>query len=190
VSVALAAALFFWPSWEREKFPALLAKAIEATRDYFDTVAKKLLAGASFDAEVIRAKQAAERASIVAAASLQRMSAEPMRQQAGTKRAGALVTSCERVCRAITVAATQLGDKAPQGDPQIIHAIEQARVSFDELMGAAGLENKASARQAPETPDAASIRSDSSAIGYALEKISAEVRAMLLAAKVQRKRGT
>ncbi|WP_075090774.1 FUSC family protein [Verrucomicrobium spinosum] len=75
--LALVAAAWFWPVSERSRFPGLMAAAIRANGVYFDEVAREFSARGTFHQRIVRAKQVAEREASRAAASLQRLLAEP-----------------------------------------------------------------------------------------------------------------
>src|SRR5205085_2400261 len=55
--LALAFALFFWPSWERHSYPRILAEALRANRAYLRAVAARLTAGGPYSPDDVRAKQ-------------------------------------------------------------------------------------------------------------------------------------
>ncbi|HYD82968.1 MAG TPA: FUSC family protein, partial [Opitutus sp.] len=76
-AVALLAALLFWPVWERDRLPPVLAAALDANRDYLQRIAARLSAGGAYDGPVIVAKRQAETANSAVFSSLQRMIADP-----------------------------------------------------------------------------------------------------------------
>jgi uncharacterized membrane protein YccC len=106
--LALFAALFFWPNWERQQFPCIMAAAIRANRVFLEEVGTRLVTGEPFDGKAALAKRRAERANSLAAASLQRMLGEPASRQEHVERAAALSTCNQRVTRALTVLGVQL----------------------------------------------------------------------------------
>ena len=106
--LALIGALFFWPTWERQRFPATMAAAIRANRTYLDAITERLFAGTAFDNNAVQIKRATENANSAAAASLQRMLTEPANRQTNIETAAALVHSNTRVTRALTVLMTTI----------------------------------------------------------------------------------
>src|SRR3954463_2539687 len=74
---ALGAVLYFWPAWERRRYPPGLAEAPRANRAYVTGVAARLAAGGAYTQEDILAKPTAERANAAALASLARLIADP-----------------------------------------------------------------------------------------------------------------
>ncbi|HEY5753138.1 MAG TPA: FUSC family protein [Chthoniobacterales bacterium] len=97
---ALIAAQLFWPNWEKEKFPALLAAAIRANRQFLESMFTRTDEIAPF-----RAKRAAENANRFATVSLQRMLAEPANRNVNSQRDAAMVNYSQRITRAFTVIA-------------------------------------------------------------------------------------
>lgn len=114
-ALALSAALFFWPVWERERLPPVLARALRANRDYWTILSERLAQGGAVDAEVIRAKRAAESANSALFSSLQRMIGDPKNQQAGLEQTAALANGNQRITRALSVVCLHL----TPGDPLI-----------------------------------------------------------------------
>ena len=107
-ALALVGALFFWPTWERERFPQTMSAAIRANRDYLQTVTERLFSGTAFDGKAVHVKRATETANSTAAASLQRMLGEPASQQNNAELAATLVHSNTRITRAVTVLMTNI----------------------------------------------------------------------------------
>lgn len=111
--LALLAAQLFWPVWERQRFPALLARALRANRDFLRELGERIASGGGYDAGAIAAKRAAEVANSVVFASLQRMSGDPKNQQAGLEEAAVLANGNQRLTRALTVVALHLTPGSP-----------------------------------------------------------------------------
>jgi len=127
--MALFAALLFWPKWEQEQFPKILAAGVRANRNYLAAIAAALRRGEPFAGEVVQKKREAERANSLTAASLQRMLGEPSRQQNQVERAAALTASNQRLTRAATVLAIHLNKREPFKHPEFdtaVKAIEEA----------------------------------------------------------------
>ncbi|MDB5297542.1 MAG: rane protein, partial [Phycisphaerales bacterium] len=99
--VALAAALLFWPAWERQRAPGLLAAALRANRDYAAAVVARLAAGGAYTPAEVKARRSAERANAAALASLARLYADPANRRAGVERAAVLANGNGRLTRAL-----------------------------------------------------------------------------------------
>jgi uncharacterized membrane protein YccC len=106
--LALLAAQLFWPAWERQFFPGILARALRANRDYARMLGDRLFTGGGYDAGAIELKKAAEKTNSIVFSSLQRMSGDPQNQQAGIEAAAALANGNQRLTRAFTVVALHL----------------------------------------------------------------------------------
>jgi uncharacterized membrane protein YccC len=137
-AVALGAAQLFWPMWERDRFPPLLAAAFRANRDYLRLLLARLATGGAFDAEAIRAKRAAEAASSAAFSSLRRLSGDPGNQREGLEHLATLANGNQRLTRALNVLVlhvtapdairpttlVRFGQLATQGLELLAHAVE------------------------------------------------------------------
>jgi len=108
-ALAMLAAYLFWPVWERQLLPGVLARALRANRDYLQQLGARLVAGGRYEGALISAKRAAEAANSNAFSSLQRMLGDPRNQQEGLEAAAALVNGNQRLTRALNVVALQLG---------------------------------------------------------------------------------
>lgn len=188
-ALAFVAALVFWPSWERQKFPALMAEAIRASGTYLCIVGDRLAAGKTFSGDAVHAKRQAERAANLAAASLQRMLSEPARQQEDTTRGAALVASTQRVINAITVLAVQLGPEMPQDDGRLRRRAEKSCQTLRQLarrLEAGPDETSAEVALAPAAGTSSKEEAlPSQVASFSLRKISAEVRALALVVEKQ-----
>ncbi|HKB56357.1 MAG TPA: FUSC family protein [Lacunisphaera sp.] len=131
--LALLAAQLFWPVWERQRFPAILARALRANRDFLRVLGDHLASGSGYDAGVIAAKRAAEVANSVIFASLQRMSGDPKNQQAGLEEAAALANGNQRLTRALTVVALHLAPGAPLSRPELARFVEVGTETLEAL---------------------------------------------------------
>lgn len=112
-AVALVAALLFWPVWERDRLPPVLAAGLEANRDYLSLIAARFAAGGGYDGPAIAAKRRAETANSALFSSLQRMMADPRNRQDGLERVAALANGNQRLTRAFTVLALHLAAGVP-----------------------------------------------------------------------------
>ena len=106
--LALLAALFFWPVWERDRLPPVLARALLANRDYLRVLAARLGDGCGYDTATIQAKRQAETANAAVFSSLERMMSDPHNQQEGLESAAALANGNQRMTRAFTLLALHL----------------------------------------------------------------------------------
>jgi uncharacterized membrane protein YccC len=138
--LALLAALLFWPVWERQRFPAILARALRVNRDFVRILGERLAAGGSYDAVAASAKRAAEVANSVVFASLQRMSGDPKNQQAGLEEAAALANGNQRLTRAFTVVAVHLTPGTPLARPELAGFVRVATETLEALALAAETE--------------------------------------------------
>lgn len=144
-ALALVAALLFWPDWEREKFPALLAAAVRANRNYIDAMSVWLGVAESTKTTPLMAKRRAENANRFAAASLERLLGEPARLNENRERAAALATYNQRVTRTLTTLAVHLEDGARSNAPGISEIIRQINNTLESLAHAieSGLQDSA-----------------------------------------------
>jgi uncharacterized membrane protein YccC len=138
--LAMIAAHLFWPVWERNLFPAILARALRANRDYLTRLAGALAAGRPYDAPVVEAKRAAESANSDLFTSLQRMSADPERERADLEEAAAFANGNQRLTRYLTVVALHLGGAAVT-DPELARFVAVATEALDSLARAAETES-------------------------------------------------
>ena len=132
-ALALLAALFFWPVWERERFPPLLATALRANRDYLGVLIARLAAGGPYDAAATLAKRHAESANSRVFSSLQRMSGDPKNQQLGLEQAATLANGNQRLTRAFNVIALHLTPGAPLAHPELDRFAHLGASTFDAL---------------------------------------------------------
>jgi uncharacterized membrane protein YccC len=112
--LALVAARIFWPVWEADQFPALLAKAVRANRDFLLS-AFGAAGGAS---DLLMARRRAENANRTVAASVERLQGEPAGIRENPDRAAALATYGARITRALNVLAVQLPPAGKAGPPE------------------------------------------------------------------------
>jgi uncharacterized membrane protein YccC len=106
--LALLAAQLFWPVWERDRFPPILAAAFRANRDYLKLLMARLETGNAFDDEAIRAKRRAESANNAAFSSLRRLTGDPRSRREGLDYAATLANGNQRLTRALNVLSLHL----------------------------------------------------------------------------------
>ncbi len=132
-ALALLAAMFFWPVWERERFPPLLAAAFRANRDFLQELAARLARGGSYDTTAVVAKRRAEHANTTVFSSLQRMSGDPKNQRSGLEHAAILANGNQRLTRGLTVLALHLTPGAAITRPELGHFVELATAALEAL---------------------------------------------------------
>jgi len=192
--LALIAAHLFWPVWERNLFPGILARALRANRDYLVRLGIALEHGGRYEGDVVAAKRGAETANSAAFTSLQRMSADPKPQQAGIESAAALANGNQRVTRALTVVALHLGD-APTPDHELGRFVAVATEALESLAQAAETESFPAATFArlraqldavtlSAVPSTAGLEAQTRHSAYTqFSRCATELAAMLLAAE-------
>ena len=132
-ALALTAALFFWPVWERDRLRPILLKAIEANRAFLRLVATRLAEGGSYDDAAIAAKRHAEATNSAVFASLQRMMGDPRNQRHGLEQIAAFANGNQRITRAITVLSLQLVRNAPLRSSALEAGFQQLDRTFEDL---------------------------------------------------------
>ncbi len=118
-ALALLAAFYFWPVWERERLPPILAAALRANHDYLRLLLARLTAGRPYDPEATATKRRAESANTAAFASLQRLNGDPQNQRTGLEHAATLANTNQRLTRALTVLTLHLAADAPFTAPEL-----------------------------------------------------------------------
>ncbi|MDB6074851.1 MAG: hypothetical protein JWO89_2491 [Verrucomicrobiaceae bacterium] len=175
-ALALTSALFFWPIWEGEKFTTLLAAAIRANSDYLRSIGL-FIREAPHDLDLLMVKRKAENANRFAAASLQRLLAEPAHSEEHAARASALITYNQRLARALTAMAVHLPLTPSAQETALLPTIEQVTRSIESLAVAAGQEPT----HAVITNFAPCLATCTTPLRTQLAKAITEVRAMALA---------
>ncbi len=132
-TMAMLAALLFWPVWEWQRFPAFLAAALRANRDFLHLLHSRLQAGGAYDPAVVAAKRHAEAANGALFASLQRMAGDPKHQQDRLAQAAALANGNQRLTRALTTVALHLTPGAPLDHPAGTRFVVLAADALDAL---------------------------------------------------------
>jgi uncharacterized membrane protein YccC len=132
-ALALGAAMFFWPVWERDRFPPVLAEGLRANRDYLRLLVARAASGAAYDAEAIAAKRRVETANSAVFSSLQRMTGDPKNRRAGLERFATLANGNQRLTRALTVVTLHLTSGAPLPHPELPRFAELASDALEEL---------------------------------------------------------
>lgn len=138
--LALGAAWLFWPAWERDRLPPLLAAALRANRDYWGALTARLEAGGAVDEATVRAKRAAESANAAVFASLRRLFADPKSRRERVERLAALANGNQRLTRLANVVLVHLRE---DGEPSGV-----ARAAAGPIRAA--LEEMAARMESPE----------------------------------------
>jgi uncharacterized membrane protein YccC len=99
--LALLAAFLFWPSWERDRFPPILAAALRANRAYLEALTRRIAQGGAPDTASLHAKRVSESANGLVFSSLRRLSGDPKNRQEMIERAAALANGNARLTRAL-----------------------------------------------------------------------------------------
>ncbi len=132
-ALALGAAFIFWPVWERDRFPPILAAALIANRNYLSLLLARLANGGSYDAEAQLAKRHAETANSAVFSSLQRMSGDPKNRQHGLEQAATLANGNQRLTRALNVLTLHLKPGTPLTLPELTRFGQLADETLDAL---------------------------------------------------------
>lgn len=189
--LALLAALWFWPMWERDRFPPILATALEANRTFLRVLLARLADGRGYDGEAILAKRRAESANALVFSSLKRMMGDPQNRQDRLEQAAAIANGNQRLTRALTVIAMHLVPRETLTEPGLAAFARLADDALDAMVrtAAAGLPAGPSHLtpfgEALErfTPPPSSLAGDrrSAWVFAQLSRAGAELTAMLLA---------
>jgi uncharacterized membrane protein YccC len=194
--LALFAALVFWPIWERERFPPLLADALRANAGYLQLLARQLAAGAAYDAATIQAKRRAETANSTVFSSLQRMMGDPKNRQDRLEQAAALANGNQRLTRSLTLVALHLSPADPAAGSELAAFAAEGGRALEEIarhlteMPTTGAEPLDAARRALEEAPlpGLSVAGEGPAahrrawLGAQFARAGTELTAMLLAA--------
>lgn len=193
-ALALLAALFFWPVWERDRLPPILAKALDANRDFMHLIATRLAEGGSYDSLTIAAKRRAEAANSAVFSSLQRMMADPRHRRRGLEQVAAYTNGNQRVTKALTVLALQLRPDAPLRSAAVAAGFEKLETTLRllatqllaDLNGAPVSEPRTpsfSVELPPLPPDPDENARREHWVLLQLTRIATELRAMFVAAE-------
>ena len=139
--LALIAAHFFWPSWEKDRFQPLMKEALLASCNYIGLLCHRLREGTGRGPELIPAKRRLETANSGVFASLQRMYGEPRNRADILQDAAAMANGNLRLTRVLNVLLLHLASKpARVSDPMLAEwegaacqALQVLAASWDEL---------------------------------------------------------
>ena len=182
--MALLAALAFWPVWERDRLPPLLAAALRANAAFLEQLAPRLQGAPGGNPwTLIHAKREAERANSQVFSSLNRMAGDPRIQQDGIERAAALANGNLRITRWLSVATLHAGERGPAlaGLEPLSAALAAALEALAAVVEGAAAETLAPARAALEDlPLPAGPGPREAWVAEQLEQAATELSGMLL----------
>lgn len=150
-ALALAAALVFWPAWEKTRFPAMLAAALRANGEYARVVVARLRAGGTYTPEDVKVRRVAEKANAAALASLARLYADPANRRGKVERAAALANGSTKVGRYLNLMMVRAAPGArPVTDPALPAFADRVAASLAKL--ADEVQADGSAAAIPDAP--------------------------------------
>lgn len=192
-TLAILAALFIWPVWERQRLPPILLAALEANRDFAGLIATRIENGGTYDPAAIDAKRRAETANSDVFSSLQRMMGDPHNRREGLDQVAACANGNQRVTRALTALAIQLTAGSSSHSFPIAQGFQRVNLALATLIAQLRGPTESAREILPTTPSPVSPRStlpDSAAdssppkehwILGQLARIDTELKAMQLA---------
>lgn len=108
-ALALLAGYWLWPSWQRERLPMQIARALEANRDYAQSIFERLLSGGEFDQPIHELRRLAELEAANTEAAYQNLLAEPVHTRGNVTAAMSLSSYNEQLTRHLTSLGEHLG---------------------------------------------------------------------------------
>jgi uncharacterized membrane protein YccC len=139
--LALVAAHFFWPSWEKDRFQPLMSVALLASCGYIKVLCQRLREGTGRGEELIPAKRRLESANSEVFASLRRMYGEPKYQADILQDAAAMANGNLRLTRVLNLLLLHLTNRpAPVSEPEFskwesiaCHSLKLLAESWEDL---------------------------------------------------------
>ena len=113
--LALVAAHFFWPSWEKDRFQPLMSEALLASCGYIKLLCRRLREGTGRGEELIPAKRRLESANSEVFASLRRMYGEPKNRADILQDAAAMANGNLRLARVLNLLLVHLSEPSRPG---------------------------------------------------------------------------
>jgi uncharacterized membrane protein YccC len=187
--LALGAAFIFWPVWEKQRFPGIMAKALDANVSYLKQVVSRLENGMPYDEDLLLCRRSAESANSEAFSSLRRMTADPRSRRDGLDEAAALANGNQRVTNALSVVTVHLNDQRTRHPETLARFREVCVEAFQVLKtGGAALDASFEALEAFTLPEIDPDHRDASRfrepwVYPQLARIVTELAAMILAEK-------
>jgi uncharacterized membrane protein YccC len=115
--LAVGASYLLWPRWESVQFPQLVAKALQANRNYLLQIGHELAAQSGFHPRVVAARRKAEVANLNAGESIKRLELESGWHRHGLRDAQKTVEHAGRLTRELTALAAFLPGLRTDGLP-------------------------------------------------------------------------
>ena len=134
--LALLAAHFFWPAWEKDRFEPLMREALLASRDYIRLLCRRSREGTGRGPELIPAKRHLETANSEVFASLRRMYGEPKNHANILQDAAAMANGNVRLTRVLNLLLLHLANKPPPVTESALSEWEDAASSALEVLAA------------------------------------------------------
>jgi uncharacterized membrane protein YccC len=139
--LALLAAHFFWPTWEKDRFQPLIREALLAGCNYIKLLCRRLREGTGRGPELVPAKRRLETVNGELFASLRRMYGEPKNRTDILQDAAAMANGNLRLTRVLNLLLFHLANKPPpiaepmldQWEEAACHALEVLAASWEEL---------------------------------------------------------
>jgi uncharacterized membrane protein YccC len=132
--LALLAAHFFWPAWEKDRFQPLMKEALLASGNYITLLCRRLREGTGRGPELIPAKRRLESANGEVFASLRRMYGEPKNRADILQDAAAMANGNLRLTRVMNLLLLHLVNKpAPLAAPILTEWQDAACRALDVL---------------------------------------------------------
>ena len=134
--LAMLAAHFFWPAWEKDRFQPLMREALLASRDYIRLLCRRSREGTGRGPELVPAKRHLETANSEVFASLQRMYGEPKNHAHILQDAAAMANGNVRLTRVLNLLLLHLANKPPPVTESALSEWEDAASSALEVLAA------------------------------------------------------
>jgi uncharacterized membrane protein YccC len=185
--LALVAAHFFWPSWEKDRFQPLMSKALLASCGYIELLCRRLREGTGRGEELIPAKRRLESANSEVFASLQRMYSEPKHRTDILQDAAAMANGNLRLARVLNLLLLHLNSRpAPVSNPEFskwesaaCHALGVLAASWDNLDEQA-LEQALNQLESLDVDQSSAGSADDAWVFTQLARASTELSAMIV----------
>jgi uncharacterized membrane protein YccC len=134
--LALLAAHFFWPAWEKDRFQPLMSEALLASRDYIKLLCRRLREGTGRGPELIPAKRHLETSNGEVFASLRRMYGEPKNRADILEDAAAMANGNLRLTRVLNLLLLYLASNPPPVTDSMLGEWEDAACPALEVVSA------------------------------------------------------
>jgi uncharacterized membrane protein YccC len=192
-SLALIAAHFFWPSWEKDRFQPLMKEALLANCHYIGLLSQRLRDGTGRGPELIPVKRRLETANSEVFASLQRMYSQPRNRADILQDAAAMANGNLRLTRVLNLLLLHLtGKPSPVSHPMLAEwegaacqALQVLAASWDKVDEQAlrAVLNQLETMRADESWD---LEDDDAWVVTQLSRGSTELSAMIIDALPER----